>query len=653
MALKGIFEPIRIGTVEIPNRIVRAAHGTHLARHAFDEDSIAYHVARAKGGCGLTIIEAASVHPSSENTLFNLDDRVIPGFEAMMKAVRPYGMRVFEQLFHGGHQTFGEGRRPPWAPSDVPSPILGAVPVPMGEPEIEEIIGCFASAAKRCQSGGLDGVEIHAAHGYLIHQFLSPITNRREDRWGGGLENRMRFLLEIARAIRKAVGRDYALGVRISASTAVGGLHEPEIRQITQALLDEDLIDYFNASYGDYYRMDCMVGGMQQPTGYELPSSGQLTAGVRVPRIVSGRIRTLEEAEQILREGTADLISMVRAQIADPELIRKTREGRVDEVRPCIACNQGCIGGLMRDMRLGCLVNPAVGFETTLAEDLIVKTNVPKKVLVVGGGPAGMEAARVAALMGHQVTLAEASPKLGGTINAARKAPRLHTIGDIVDWQEREIYRLGVDVRLGTYMDSDAVLAHDADKVVVATGSLPRMDGVQFGEPGMPLPGYDLPHVVSSTDLLLGPPRDWGRHAIVLDDVGHYEAIAAAEFLISKGVAVTYVTRLTSMTPQVDMTMRTVPALERLYQGDFQILVRHRLVEIQPGVTTVQPFQSQKARKIDADTVVMITPNQPMRGLYDELRQQHKDISLVGDALAPRDLQAAIGEGHRMMRAFI
>jgi 2,4-dienoyl-CoA reductase-like NADH-dependent reductase (Old Yellow Enzyme family) len=393
MALKAVFEPITIGKVEIPNRIVRAAHGTHLARHAFDADSIAYHTARAKGGCGLTIIEAASVHASSENTLFNVDDRVIPGFEALMKSVRPYGMRVFEQLFHGGHQTFGEGRRPPWSPSTIPSPILGAVPVPMGEPEIEEIIGCFASAARRCRDGGLDGVEIHAAHGYLIHQFLSPLTNQRQDRWGGSLENRMRFLQEILRAVRKAVGPDYVVGIRVSASAAVGSLHEPEIRQVTKALLDENLIDYFNASLGDYYRMDSMVGGMQSPSGYELPSSAQLTEGVTVPRIVSGRIRTLEEAEQVLREGVADLVSMVRAQIADPDLVRKTREGRVDEVRPCIACNQGCIGGLMRDMRLGCLVNPAVGFEAALAEDLIVRTAAPKKILIVGGGPAGMEAA--------------------------------------------------------------------------------------------------------------------------------------------------------------------------------------------------------------------------------------------------------------------
>jgi 2,4-dienoyl-CoA reductase-like NADH-dependent reductase (Old Yellow Enzyme family) len=651
MALKAVFEPITIGKVEIPNRIVRAAHGTHLARHAFDADSIAYHTARAKGGCGLTIIEAASVHASSENTLFNVDDRVIPGFEALMKSVRPYGMRVFEQLFHGGHQTFGEGRRPPWSPSTIPSPILGAVPVPMGEPEIEEIIGCFASAARRCRDGGLDGVEIHAAHGYLIHQFLSPLTNQRQDRWGGSLENRMRFLQEILRAVRKAVGPDYVVGIRVSASAAVGSLHEPEIRQVTKALLDENLIDYFNASLGDYYRMDSMVGGMQSPSGYELPSSAQLTEGVTVPRIVSGRIRTLEEAEQVLREGVADLVSMVRAQIADPDLVRKTREGRVDEVRPCIACNQGCIGGLMRDMRLGCLVNPAVGFEAALAEDLIVRTAAPKKILIVGGGPAGMEAARVGALMGHKIALAEAGPQLGGAIQAARRAPKLHTIGDIIDWQEREIYRLGVQIRLSTLMDADAVLAEDADMVLVATGSQPRMDGVQFGAPGLPTPGYDMPHVLSSHDLLLGPPRDFGGSAVVLDDTGHYEAIAAAEFLIAKGVAVTLVTRFPSITPYVDTTMRTVPALERLYQGDFTILTRHRIVAIEPGRVTVQPFQSEKPSQFAADAVVLITPNAPMRSLYDELRQHHKNIGLIGDALAPRDLQAAIAEGHRTMRA--
>jgi len=651
MALSRIFEPIRIKDLEIPNRVVRTAHGTHLARDAFDEASIAYHVARAKGGCGLTIIEAASVHASSENTLFNRDDRVIPGFAAMMKAVRPYGMRVIEQLFHGGHQTFGEGRQPPWSASTVPSPVLGAVPIPMGQPEIDLIVDCFAEAARRCREGGLDGVEIHAAHGYLIHQFLSPLTNRRTDRYGGSLENRMRFLQEILRAVRAATGPDYVVGVRFSASQAQGSLGEAEIRQVTEALIAEGLIDFLDASLGDYYRMDSMVGGMQAPTGYELPSSAQITEGVPLPRIVSGRFRTLEDAEQVLRDGVADMVSLVRAQIADPDLVRKTRGGRVDEVRPCIGCNQGCIGGLIRDQRLGCAVNPAVGFERELAEDLIRKTDRPKTVLVVGGGPAGMEAARVAALMGHRVILAEAGSRLGGAINAARKAPRLHGIGDITDWQEREIFRLGVEVRLGSYMDADAVLAAGADAVIVATGSTPRMDGIQFGAPDAPIPGFDLPHVLSSHDLLLGPKRDFGKTALVMDDTGHYEAIAAAEFLIAKGIAVTFVTRLPSITPYVDTTMRTVPALERLYEGDFTLLTRHVVGAIRMGGATVRPVQSNRLSEIAADTVILVTPNEPLRGIYDALRARLPNLQLIGDARAPRDLQAAITEGHRTMRA--
>lgn len=650
MALKRIFEPIFIRHLEIPNRVVRTAHGTHMARDAFDADSIAYHVARAKGGCGLTIIEAASVHSSSENTLFNRDDRVIPGFEALMRAVRPYGMRVFEQLFHGGHQTFGEGRRPPWSASTIPSPVLGAVPIPMGEPEIAEIIQCFAEAARRCRDGGLDGVEIHAAHGYLIHQFLSPLTNRRTDRWGGSLENRMRFLQEILRATRKAAGPDYIVGVRFSASQAPGSLGEAEINQVSRALIAENLIDFLDASIGDYYRMDSMVSGMQSPTGYELPSSAQLTENIPLPRIVSGRFRTLEDAEQILRDGIADMVSLVRAQIADPDLVRKTREGRVEEVRPCIGCNQGCIGGLIRDQRLGCAVNPAVGYELSLGEDLIRRTDVPKKILVVGGGPAGMEAARVGALMGHAVILAEASSKLGGAINAAKRAPRLHGIGDITDWQEREMFRLGVEVRFGTYLDADGVLAEAADAVILATGSLPRMDGLQFGAPATPIKGYDLPHVISSHELLLGPPRDVGKFALVLDDTGHYEAIAVAEFLMSKGAAVSFVTRLGSITPYVDTTMRTVPALERLYEGNFTLLTRHQIVEIRPGSAAVRPVQSERVTTIAADTIVLVTPNEPLRALYDALRDRIPRIALVGDALAPRDLQAAIAEGHRIMR---
>ncbi len=655
MSLKTIFTPLRIGTIEVPNRIVRTAHGTDLARDVLTEDFIEYHAARARGGCGLSILEATSVHPSSLSTLANTDDRVIPGFAALMKAVRPHGMRVFQQLFHGGHNTPGGDMAPPWAPSAIPNPVSGIVPMAMGQPEIDSVVAGFAAAARRCREGGLDGVEIHAAHGYLLHEFLSPLTNRRTDTYGGALANRLRILQEVLRAVQGVAGPGFVVGVRVSASQAEGGIGEAELVSAIAALVEEKLIDFLDVSLGDYYRMDTMVSGMQAPLGYELPSSRQITAGVPVPRIVGGRVRTLEEAEQILRDGVADMVSLVRAQIADPDLIRKTREGRADEVRPCIACNQGCIGGLIRDHRLACAVNPTAGFEVTLSEDKIRRVATPRKVLVIGGGPAGMEAARVAALAGHKVTLAEASSSLGGAINVARRAPRLHTIGDITHWLEQEVYRLGVAVRLGSYLEPDDVLAEAADVVVVATGSSPRMDGEQFSTPARPARGHDLPHVISSIDLLTDNSRALGKSALVLDDTGHYEAIAAAEFLIERGLAVTYLTRHASFAPYVETTMRNIPALERLHRGDFTVLSRHYLAEIQRDTCLVRPLQAgdNRLREIPADTVVLVTPNVPERGLYDALRDRHQRIVLVGDALAPRDLQNAIRDGHRAARAIV
>jgi hypothetical protein len=515
------------------------------------------------------------------------------------------------------------------------------------------IIDAFAAAAWRCREGGLEGVEIHGAHSYLVHQFLSPIVNHREDRWGGSLENRMRFLQEVLRAVRKRVGRDYVVGVRLSGSQAKGSITEADLQQVIQALIAEDLIDYVNASFGDYYDPQYMVGTMAEPMGYMLPWSSQLTQGVPLPRIVAGRFRTLDEAQQVLNEGVADMVGMVRAQIADPNLVRKTREGRAEEVRPCIACNQGCVGGLFRDVWLGCTVNPAVGFETYLDEGLIGPAERPRKVLVVGGGPAGMEAARIAALQGHKVVLAEASGKLGGAVNAAKRAPVLHTIGDIIDWQERELYRLGVEVRLGSYMEADDILAEGADTVIVATGSSPRMDGVQTLRPGEPAAGVHLPHVLSSIDLLMGTNRSLGSSAVVLDDTGHYEAIAAADELFARGLSVTWVTRFPSFAPHMQLNYRGETALQRFYnqEKDFTLLVNHHLAEIREREAVVHPVKAPSKRAVvAADTVVLVTPNFPLRSLYDEIRHRHRDVHLVGDALAPRDVQYAIADGHRAVR---
>ena len=654
MTLSRVFEPIKIGQVEIPNRIVRTAHDTGFAGPDINDDFIAYHQARAKGGCGLTILEASSVHPSSRMHVALFGEAVIPGFQRLMEAVRPYGMKVFQQLWHGGNLYTDSTGGPPWAVSDVPG-FTGFVGRVMSTVDVIELKQAFVEAALKCEAGGLDGVELHACHGYIFHQFLSPIYNTRIDQYGGSADNRARFLLETLREIKAAVGSDFAVGVRLGASEMPGGISVELNKQLLLKLEAENLIDFIDASKGDYYRMDTMVGSMQHPTGYELPSTGEIGSVATVPRIVTGRFRTLEEAEQTLREGQADLISMVRAQIADPELVRKTRERGPDAVRPCIGCNQGCIGGLFRAGRMGCAVNPAVGYEATLAEDKINRTILPRKVLVVGGGPAGMEAARISALKGHKVVLAEAQPTLGGAINIARSAPFLQGLGDISLWLEQEVYRLGVDVRLATYMDVEEVLLEGADEIVVATGSLPRMDGFQLGNPGRSVLGVDLPHVISSTDLLLEPNKPRGKAALVLDSVGHFEALAAVEFLLKQNLTVTYISHAASVAPYVQTTFRDVPTLERFYAlGNFEARLRHELVEIRSGSCIVKPLQAgpNQTSTVNADTVVLITQNQPLRSLYDELHLHGASVHLVGDAQSPRDIQIAIAEAHRTARTF-
>lgn len=657
MTLELVYQPIRIGGLEVPNRVVRSAHGTCLAEGGLIGDRlIDYHLARAKGGVGLSILEAGSVHPSSVLDLALFDDRITSGHQRLMAAVVPYGMRVFQQLWHAGHAYPAYNGAPPWGPSALPNPTTGLVSNPMGSHEIAEIIDHFASAARRAQAGGVDGVEIHAAHGYLIMQFLSPLSNRRTDQYGGSLENRMRLLREILTAVRTAVGAGYPVGVRMSASLAEGGIGEAELVEIISNLEDDGLIDYLNASYSDYYDFK-LVSAMDQPAGYQLPSSGILTAAAkRVPRIVIGRFRTLEEVEGVLRAGTADMVAMTRAHIADPDIVRKTRAGHPEQVRSCIGCNQGCWNLTNYGFPLSCTINPAAGNEGRFAEDLIKKVSVPKRVLIAGGGPAGMEAARVAALSGHTVHLVEAQAVLGGQIVIAKRAPYLHAIGDIAHWLEQEIYRLGVEVELGTYLDAEAVVASNPDFVIIATGACARNDGIQHQRPSCAVPGAAMDHVISAVDLLTGGRQSLGKSAVVYDEVGQYEGIAAAEFLLTLGIAVTFVTRFERIAPQMDWLTRVNPALKRFAAlGDFRLMSSSQLVEIEADRCSVQSVHRAKAAIVSADTVVFLTAKTPLRTLYDELReigfQRDRSIAIVGDACAPRDLQCAIAEGHHTARA--
>ena len=644
MALHKVFEPLKIGPVTVPNRVVRTAHGGLEMSPRMTDDYIAYHARRGKGGCGLTILGAASVHQSSMLYPYGLFyDGIVDDYRRLMARCEPTGMKVFAQLWHGGNLYPALDGGPPWAVSDIPG-MTGIAGLGMTGAMIEEVIAAYVQRAVDARDGGLHGVEIHAAHGYLPQQFLSSAYNNRTDQWGGSFDNRIRFLIEVLRRVRAEVSADIAVGVRLAASDMPGGVDIAINQQVLERLQAEGLIDYVNVSRGDYYRMDTMVGAMQNPTGYEIPSSGQITALATVPRLVAGRYRTLDDVEQALRDGTADMVSMVRAHIADPDLVNKTREGRALEVRPCIGCNQQRRGG-----RFGCAVNAAAGIESSYDEDFIGRTDAPRKVLVIGGGPGGMEAARVAALKGHQVVLCEASPDLGGTLNVAKRAPHSASFGDIAVWLEQEIYRLGVDVRLNTFVEAADVEAEGADHVIVATGSVPRMNGQQHTFPTQEVPGADQPHVVSTTELLRES-RDWGKSALVLDTVGDYEGLAATEHLLAQGLKVTYVTANPALG---QVSERSLPAWERFLQlGEFEVLTYHHLTGIGRGEATVRPYLGamQQVRTIPADTVVLITPNQPLREVADAL-DGDDNVTLIGDARQPRDLLRAIWEGHAAARA--
>jgi 2,4-dienoyl-CoA reductase-like NADH-dependent reductase (Old Yellow Enzyme family) len=650
--LSRVFEPLAVGGMQLPNRIVRAAHDTGLGSPGITADHIAYHAARARGGCGLTILEASSVHPSSRLHVALFRDDVVPELAELVAAVRPHGMKLVQQLWHGGNLYPGFSGGPPWSVSDVPG-VLGMVGRTMTRRDLAELLDAFVAAAVRCERAGLDGVEVHACHGYLFHQFLTPAFNTRDDDYGGSFENRSRFLFEVMRAIRAAIRPGFAVGVRLGASEAPGGVSVEDNQRLIRGLQNERLIDFVDVSVGDYFRMDSMVGAMQQPSGYELATTAEIASVAAVPRILTGRFRTLQEAEQVLRSGQAELVSMVRALIADPDLVVKSRAGVPEQVRPCIGCNQGCIGGLFRVGRMGCLVNAEVGFEALFGDGTPVTQ--PRRVLVVGGGPAGLETARVARLAGHDVILAEAQSFLGGTARIAAAAPHLAGLRDILDWLESEVSRLGVQVRLGAALDAVDVESLAPDVVVVAAGASPRMAAFQAGRPGDLIEGLDRPGVYSALDLLTAPPLPRsGAHALVYDTTGHYEAIAAVDLLLRADMTVTHITPAPSLSPYLQTTWRDVPALERFHvNGRFKSLVRHALIGVDDGYCRIRALQAPQEReeRVPAEVVVLVLPGHPRAQLFDELRERGFDVRLVGDAHSPRDMQAAIAEGYSTARS--
>lgn len=657
MALTHVLTPIKLGSLEIPNRVVRSAHFTNLGNGVINEDTIAYHLARAKGGVGLSIIEVLSVHPTSPGSNNVWLPANQEGYRKLIDTILPTGMRLFQQLWHAGNVLLPADGSPSWSASDIPCPLSGVVPIAMTKAMIDEVVEAYARTAEQCERWGLQGVELHGCHTYLPAQFLSPNQNKRQDDYGGSFENRARFIIEILEAIRSSVSKSIVVGIRVGDESTNGGLGLEDYIRLVQMLEARDLLDYVNISMGGYHYMRKIVGGMHEPVGYQMATSVPLSHSTKLPSIVIGRFRTLEEADQVIRAGDAAMVAMTRAHIADPDLVRKTMAGHPEQVRPCIGCNQGCLGGInSANPRVGCVVNPAVGFERTIGDDKLIPAKVPKKIFIIGGGPAGMEAARVAALCGHNVILAEARNSLGGTLNLAAKTPTRHGIRDIAVWMEEEIYRLGVEVRLNSYIEIDDVLAERADEVIIATGSTPRMDGMQFSNPGEPVKGMDHRSVISSHELLTNPQRKLGRNAVVIDDLGHFEAIGVAEYLIDNGLTVNFIARHNEVAPPMELAWMVEPALTRLSTKAFMLHTRMRALSIDDTGVLVGPTYLQAttvgSKKLPADTVVFVSPNRANRDLFNELRDRGVAARIIGDANSPRFLGQAIREGNAAGASF-
>ena len=641
MPLERVLSPITIGGVEVVNRVVRTAHGTSMGYGDLSDDLIAYHAARARGGVGLSILEAASVHWSGPMTLHAWDDAIVPRYEKLMEQAAPHGMRVFAQINHMGIYGGAPWQRP-WSASENPVPGSPMHSRAMTPADIAEITDAFAQAARRAKAGGLDGVEVHCAHDFLLQQFISPRHNRRDDDYGGSFENRMRFFLEVLRAVREAVGGDFVVGTRVGPHNLPGGLNVAEHVDIVNRVLKENLIDYLNVSHGSSLNSHKIIAAMHEETGYEIPFSERVTALTGLPTIVTGRFTTLEQANALIAAGKADLVGMTRAHIADPDLVRKTRSGRAAEVRPCIACNQGCVGGLSRG-RVGCAVNVAAGRELTLSEELIELAPERKRVVVAGGGPAGMEAARVAALRGHRVILLEAAPSLGGALRAARLAPKHAPIGQVADWLGREIHRLGVEVRLSGPASGEAVAALDPDAVIVAVGARATV--------GEPPAGAAPDRAMTAAELLSGRHNEIGGTALVFDAVGGYEAIGAAEFLLEQGADVTFVTSLDGFAPHMMAIGVGIPALERLQSsGRFKLLTQAAVDAVSDDKAVVASRAGWPNLEVNAETLVLVTDRGSDRALIDDLGGLDCPVRVAGDAAAPGFLPGAIASGHTAAR---
>ncbi|HEX9843684.1 MAG TPA: FAD-dependent oxidoreductase, partial [bacterium] len=556
---KLLFTPLRLGPVTLRNRVVFSAHLTNFAEHNRPGPRLtAYYRERARGGVGLIITEEQSVHPSDfayEKLIHAYDPAVIPHYRRLTAAVKAEGAAVFCQLNHNGLQGFSFfNDEPLWGPSPVADGLFRELPQAITPAQIAEVVAGYGRVAAHVREGGFDGLELQASHSSILRQFMSPYTNRRDDAYGGSLEHRLRLAVECLRAVREAVGAGLAVGIRLCTDELIdGGLVLSDVVEIAARLDATGLLDFVNTSIGTTGRLYMVEGPMIVPSGYQSAHTAAVREAVRVPVIGVGRVNDPLMADRLLLDGVCDAVGVVRAQIADPDWAGKSAAEQAGEIRKCIACNQYCIGLMGLNAPLSCIQNPANGSEATLGNASYAEAPRPRRVWVVGAGPAGMEAAIVAAHHGHRVTLFDQAERVGGAVNWIVKVPQRLEYGDLIRNKTSELKRYGVELRLGRAVTPEDVLGappgERPDAVIVATGQ-------EELRPAH-IPGMDAPRVRTPIAVLAGPrPAPPGvRHALIIDDIGFHQATSLAEYLAEGGCRISLVTSAFAVGQQLGVTL--------------------------------------------------------------------------------------------------
>ncbi|HLI87846.1 MAG TPA: mycofactocin system FadH/OYE family oxidoreductase 2 [Ktedonobacteraceae bacterium] len=648
-----LFTPLRVGSTVIPNRIVFAAHLTNLAEDNLPGPRlIAYYTERAKGGCGLIITEEQSVHPSDwayQKLIHGFDPHVIPAYRRLTRSVHEHGTRIFAQINHNGMQASSiYSRRPVIGPSPLVDPIHREMCKEAEPEEIAEIVRGYALVARHVREGGFDGAELQSSHSSLIRQFFSPYYNRRDDAYGGSLENRMRFAFEVIQAVRAEVGRDFTLGIRLCGDELIpSGLTLDDVCEIATRLEATGQLDFINTSIGEFHNLYMVEGSMHTPPGYQLFVSAGIREKVSLPVFCTGRIKDPVQAERILREGLADMVDVVRGQICDPAFARKAREGRSETIRLCISCNQYCIGRMGLNLSLGCIQTPATGNEQRFPTIIPEPHTRPRPlVMVVGGGPAGMQAARVAAQRGFRVRLYERQRELGGQVNLIVRVPGRVEFGDASRNLQREILEAGVETYVDTEVTAEMIERERPDAVIIATGSLPALP---------PLPGADLPHIATVWQVLQGEKSaNPGENVLVYDQIGFHQATSVAELLAEKGCAVEVVTPQFYAGGDLSVTLDIELWYRRALAHHMRLTPDHFLAGLSPGGATIINNYTGQPRQIEGLALaVLATPQTANDALYHQLQGKVRQLYRAGDCLAPRRVEHAILDGERTARALV